>query len=108
MRPDDHDARYLWDMLTYARTASEIVVGISEEELHNDQRTQLALERAVEIVGEAAGHISTAFRTVHPEVPWRRIVGLRNVIVHTYGQVDHSALWEIATYDIRELITILE
>jgi len=48
----------------------------------DDRKLQLAVERSLEIIGEAARRVSPVFRESHPEVPWRRIIGLRNVLAH--------------------------
>lgn len=69
---------------------------------------RLALERMFEILGVAAMHVSDEFRTAHPEIPWRRIVGLRNVIAHQYDDIIFDRMWEALTQDIPELIQLLE
>ncbi|HEX5370550.1 MAG TPA: HepT-like ribonuclease domain-containing protein [Dehalococcoidia bacterium] len=51
-----------------------------------------AIERELEIVGEAARRISDTYRTAHPEIPWRSIIGLRNVLAHDYANVDLTSL----------------
>ena len=51
-------------------------------------------------IGENAGDLSASFREAHPEVDWRAIIGLRNIIAHEYGNVDTEVLWEIVDEDI--------
>jgi uncharacterized protein with HEPN domain len=53
------------------------------------------------IVGEAAGRISAAMRESHPEIPWRQIVGLRNILAHEYGQVAVERVWALVQEDLR-------
>lgn len=67
-----------------------------------------AIERSVEIIGEAARRVSTAYQSAHPEIPWREIIGQRNLLAHEYGQIDHALLYKTATDDIPELIVLLE
>ena len=64
---------------------------------------QDAVIRQLEIVGEATKRISTDRRTQYPEVPWRRIAGLRDVLIHDYMGVDISAVWEITQQNIPAL-----
>ncbi len=69
---------------------------------------QMAVERAMEITGEAAARVSAEFRAAHPEVPWRAIIGQRNVLAHKYGEIEQDRIWTVATTDIPHLIGQLE
>lgn len=57
MRPDSGDAAYLWDMREHARHVIEMVAGIDLKQYARDQKTRMAVERGIEIIGEAARHI---------------------------------------------------
>ena len=70
------DAVRLRHMLDAARKAVELAAGRSREQLEADEIGQLALARLLEIVGEAAGKVSPAFRAAHPEMPWAEMGGL--------------------------------
>jgi len=72
-----------------------------------DRVLKLAVERGVEIIGEAADKLSPTFQATHPAVPWREIIGQRNILAHEYGQIDHELLYKTATEDIPELIELL-
>jgi uncharacterized protein with HEPN domain len=108
MRPNDADAARLWDMLEYARQVTATTRGLSFEQYMSDANLRLATERRLEIIGEAARRVSPAFQAAHPEVPWRRIVGLRNVLAHEYGDVRQDAVYRIAVVSIPELVPVLE
>ena len=54
-------------------------------------------------IGELAGHLSEPYRSSHPDVPWRQIKALRNIIAHNYGSVDAETAWEIVQEDIPAL-----
>jgi len=69
---------------------------------------RLAVERKLEILGEAARRISDGFRGNHPEVPWKEIVGLRNIISHQYDKVDYAEVYEIVRNRIPTLIELIE
>ena len=79
MRPEDRDLAYLWDMLDAARTALEFTRGATFRAYEGDRKLQLAVERLVEIIGEAARHVSEPFREQHADIPWRKIVAQRPV-----------------------------
>ncbi len=108
MTPSERDAAYLWDM----REAARYIVGFISGETHltylRDKKLQSAVERQLEIIGEAARYVSPEFRQAHPEIPWRSIVGLRNILAHEYGEVKIDRVWLVAASNIPELIRFLE
>jgi uncharacterized protein with HEPN domain len=108
MQLEDRNAAYLWDMLQAARDASGVTAGLSEEQLRRDRVRVLALERSMELIGEAARRVSSGFCEKHPQIPWREIIGLRNILAHEYGRVDHARLYETATKELPGLIEALE
>src|SRR5690554_3294226 len=108
MGPEERNAAHLWDMLDAARTVLAFVGDHTREEfLRSDRETEmmrLAIERKLEILGEAAGRVSAEFRTNHPEIPWKEIVGLRNVSSHQYDKVDYTEVYLIIRKRIPGLI----
>jgi len=108
MQPDQRDAAYLWDMLDAARTVEQLSSGQDFTQYSNDRRTQLAVERSLEIIGEAAGRVSTLFRNAHPEIPWRQIIGQRNVLIHEYGEIKQERIWKTVRENIPQLIELLK
>jgi len=95
-------------MLHYARAIVGQTKGMSFATYQADENWRLAIERRIEIIGEAASHVSEAFRTAHPEIPWRPIVAQRNVLAHAYGEIDDRRIWEVATAHLSALIDLLE
>ena len=69
MRPDDRDAGYVWDMLDAARAVRDFTQGVTRDGYLSDRKLQFAVERALEIIGEAARLVSAGFKTNHPEIP---------------------------------------
>lgn len=108
MPPTDLDAARLWDMLTYAREIALTVSGLSFADYAADSDRRLATERRLEIIGEAARNISGEFQEAHPEIPWRQIIGLRNVLTHEYGDIRHERIFRIATNQIPALVSSLQ
>lgn len=108
MRPDIRDAAYLWDMLIHAREATGFVQGMSYARFVEHRLTIRAVERCIEIVGEAARSVSPEFEAAHPEVPWRKIVAMRHVLAHEYGEIRTEVLWRIVTVHLPVLVAQLE
>ncbi len=108
MRPENPDAAYLWDMQEAAREIMEFMDGVSLERFQTDKMRRRAVERQLEVIGEAARHVSLAFQTAHPEVPWRLIIGQRHVIAHDYGDIIVERLYGVAANRIPELVTLIQ
>lgn len=108
MQPDQRDTAYLWDMLDAAQTVEQLSSGFDFTQYSNDRRTQLAIERLLEIIGEAAGRVSTPFRNAHPEIQWRQIIGQRNVLIHEYGEIKQEQIWKAVRENVPQLIELLK
>jgi uncharacterized protein with HEPN domain len=108
MRPDDRDAARLWDMLAYANEIQTTLADISFVGYVADKTLRLATERRIEIIGEAARNVSRPFQEAHPEIPWRKIVAMRHVLAHEYGEVKQETVFRVVTLHIPELIAQLE
>jgi uncharacterized protein with HEPN domain len=108
MQPDPKDMARLWDMLDAARTAVEFTKGLRFEDFLRDRKTRNAVERNLEIIGEAARCVSPETRDGFPDVPWRSMIGLRNVLAHEYGEIRYEILWAIVQEKLNTLIRELE
>ena len=105
---EDRDAACLWDMLQAARAVVEMMEVHDLPGFLDNRMLQRAVERCVEITGEAARHVSQQGQDSTPEIPWRGIIGQRNILAHEYGQVDHELLYKTVVDDVPELIRYLE
>ena len=103
MPPDDPDAAFLRDMLDACERIARFVSDKSIDDYRQDDYLRSAVERQVEIIGEAARRVSAAFQASHPEIPWRPITAQRHILAHEYGEVEHGLIWRVATVHVPAL-----
>jgi uncharacterized protein with HEPN domain len=88
------------DILESIEKIERYTAGISFEEFSNDDKTNDAVIRNLEIIGEAANRLPDDFKDKHSNIEWFKIVGLRHRIVHEYFGIDLGIVWQIVTKDI--------
>ena len=79
---------------------------MSLEEFEADWEKQWLVERGVEIVSEASRHLTDELKSRHPEIPWRKIAGIGNVLRHNYENVAAPIMWKLAQDDLPRLNTV--
>ena len=99
---------YMLDMLTYARRVRERVGERAKEELQRDDEAREAVAFNLMVIGEAAAQVSDPTREAHPEIPWARIISMRNRLIHGYDRIDFEKMWEAVTDGVPALIQSLE
>ena len=104
----ERDAALLLDMLTAARAAVSFVQAHSFEEYAKNLLLRSAVERQVEIIGEAARGVSASFKSAHPQIAWRPIMAQRHRLAHEYGEIDDALIWRVATVHLQALIAQIE
>ncbi len=105
---DVKDMARLWDMLDAARAIIAFTNDVRYEDFLADRKTRNAVERNLEIIGEAARCISDATREHLNALPWRSIIGLRSLLAHEYGDIRHEIIWTVIQDKITPLIQQLE
>lgn len=98
----------LLDMINAIQQIQKFIQSETYEEYLNNDLLQRAVERNLEIIGEAVRRITPEFRDVHPEINWSGAVGLRNVIIHQYDRVENETIWQIITTVLPVLLPQLE
>jgi uncharacterized protein with HEPN domain len=89
------DRDYLAHVQKAIQEIREILAGLDREAYENDVKAQRALERELQIIGDAVHRLSPEFVAQHLDVEWRKIYAARNVVVHHYWGVDQDILWDI-------------
>lgn len=107
MPAEERDKAHLWDMLDAAMAIAEFVRGQTYAEYLSNRMMRGAVERHIEIIGEAARRVSEATREANQDIPWKSIIGQRNILAHEYDDILHEAMWAVATRRVPELVTAL-
>lgn len=88
------DETYLVDILESAKIALDYVFDKTWEEFYEDAKSQDAVVRRIEIIGEAARRVSPETRAKYPEIEWREMTSMRNLVIHEYDVVDIGQVWD--------------
>ena len=98
------DDTYLVDILESAKMAWDYVFDKDWDEFHEDTQCQDAVVRRIEIIGEAARRLSQETRDKYPQIPWREMTSMRNLVIHEYDVVDINQVWDTVQNKIPPLI----
>jgi uncharacterized protein with HEPN domain len=103
---------YLVDMINAADAVCEFVSGQTRDAFVANDMLRTAVQKKLEIMGEAARALPDDLKTRHPDVPWRQMIGMRHISVHQYFSIDWDLIWKTAVEhvpsDRAQLIRVLE
>jgi uncharacterized protein with HEPN domain len=105
---DEGQLSLLRDILDSAENIRAYLDGITREAFMTNQEKQDAVLRRFEIIGEAASRLSPQTQGLFPNLPFRSMRGMRNIIAHDYGDVDLDQVWKTASEDLGDLIVTLQ
>lgn len=94
---------YLSDIVVACEKVLRYTDGMSFEQFVADDRTLDAVVRNLQVIGEAVKNIPQDVRDSHPDVEWRKIAGLRDILAHTYFQVEDEIIWDVVQSKLRSL-----
>lgn len=98
------DDTYLVDILESAKIALDYVFDKDWDEFYEDIQCQDAVVRRIEIIGEAARRVSQTTRDQYPQIPWREMTSMRNLVIHEYDVVDIHQVWDTVQKKLPPLI----
>jgi uncharacterized protein with HEPN domain len=101
------DPESLIDIVTAIQRILRYTDGVSRADLEANDEKLSAILYQISIIGEATKRLSPTFRDAHPEIPWREIAGMRNVIVHEYDQLDLDVIWDVVQNKLSELLRLI-
>lgn len=94
---------YIDDILESIVKIREYTEGISKDDFFEDTQVQDSVFRRLEIIGEAVKNIPDEIRSKHPDIPWKQIAGMRDVLIHEYFGVNLGRVWKVIVEDIDKL-----
>ncbi|MBI5474509.1 MAG: DUF86 domain-containing protein [Ignavibacteriae bacterium] len=100
---DKNDRIYLTHIVQSVAAIREFTENMNLDQFLADLKTQDAVMRRLEIIGEATKRVSEAFRQQHSEVPWKKMAGMRDKLIHDYMGIDLTTVWTAAKTSIPEL-----
>ncbi len=103
MQLNENDLSYFIDIIECIIDIKEFTGTVSYHEFEKDKMRKLAVERQLEVIGQAANKISRETQEKYSIIPWSQIIGLRNKLAHDYGEILSKRIWEISTKSIESL-----
>ena len=94
---------FIKDIISAIKSIEEFVEGLSLDEVREDDKTSSAVIRKFEIIGEATRHVPDNLKERYPDIPWKRMAGMRDRLIHAYFGVDYRLVWEAIKMDIPEI-----
>lgn len=94
---------YIEDIEESIQKIEKYVKNVKKDEFLNDDELQDAVIRRFAIIGEAAGRIPKVYKEKYPNIPWKKMIGMRNILIHVYSDADFDSIWDTIENDLPEL-----
>jgi uncharacterized protein with HEPN domain len=105
---NENDLSYLIDIVDCIADINEFTNPVEYSQFEKDKMRKLAVERQLEVIGQAANKISIETQNILKNIPWKKIIGLRNKLAHDYGEILAERIWKISRNSLQELLKELE
>jgi len=103
---------YLQDICESTLAIEEYIQNLAEDEFYSNRQVQDAIIRRLEIIGEAVKNVDDDFRNKYPQIPWKKIAGMRDIIAHEYFGVKLERVWDVVRKDLphikQQMLLIME
>ena len=103
-----NDVVYLKHIRDAMRKISRYISGKSKEDFLKEELLQDGVIRQLEVIGEAVKNLSFRITLEHPEIPWKGMAGLRDILIHKYNKIDLERVWKIVSEDIPKTLERIE
>jgi uncharacterized protein with HEPN domain len=94
---------YIQDILDSIQDIENFIQGMNYEEFRDDRKTINAVIRSIEIIGEASKKIPKSLRDSQPEIPWKKMAGMRDKLTHAYSGIDLEIIWKVVSEEIIQI-----
>lgn len=94
---------YIQDILDSIQDIENFIQGMNYEEFRDDRKTINAVIRSIEIIGEASKKIPKSLRDSQPEIPWKKMAGMRDKLTHAYFGIDLEIIWKVVSEEIKQI-----
>jgi uncharacterized protein with HEPN domain len=94
---------YIQDILDSIQDIENFIQGMNYEEFRDDRKTINAVIRSIEIIGEASKKIPRSLRDSQPEIPWKKMAGMRDKLTHAYFGIDLEIIWKVVSEEIIQI-----
>ena len=99
---------FLSDIREAVKRIEQYIEKMNYEDFLNDIKTQDAVVRNLEIIGEATKNISNDFKEKYPQIPWKKLAGVRDRLIHHYFGINYDIVWVIVKEELPEIISRIE
>jgi len=102
------DLSYLTDIIQAGKQIQEFIQHVDKKKFEGSSLIQSAVIRQLEIIGEATKRLSESLKSANPEIPWKKITGMRDILIHAYDHVDVNEVWNVAKTSMPPLVLQIE